>query len=356
MVRSRLSARHSELAGIIRSTSAILRATHLRDKDAWKNHVQRKDDLEKYASAMKELSEEHWSKWKDLPQRKFAAHTRISEVHSVILNYFKEDIVKQLEFDIKWRDRFAFRERTPQRVVFDEELYKPWYGERRLKLMDIGSCYDPFRRFEEFETTAIDLCPATDTVHQADFLEVPIVEKPTQGAFSLVKSSFDAAICSYVMPYLPCSEMRLELCRRVHQLLKPNGLFVIVSPGEKSKATNRLVRALSLLGFAKYQVLNVYTTYDLVSARKHQYEYWPGLVLKERLMQKESKKLLDLHVKKLGGSLESWKEMRADIVSKPLEFSEADLVDLFRTRTEMVIDSRLELKKLMKWFEENKTA
>eukprot|EP01045_Picozoa_sp_COSAG04_P029703 COSAG04_NODE_4948_length_1811_cov_1.794977_2_plen_224_part_00 len=55
---------------------------------------------------------------------------------------------------------------------------RPQLGEgRALRLLDVGSCYDPFRRYDSLEVTAFDLCPApanADTVYTADLLALDL--------------------------------------------------------------------------------------------------------------------------------------------------------------------------------------
>ncbi|XP_065066744.1 S-adenosylmethionine sensor upstream of mTORC1-like isoform X2 [Rhopilema esculentum] len=50
-----------------------------------------------------------------------------------------------------------------------------YFKNRKLRLLDVGSCYNPFSKFsEEFEVFAIDLCPATKDVFKADLLSLKI--------------------------------------------------------------------------------------------------------------------------------------------------------------------------------------
>lgn len=47
------------------------------------------------------------------------------------------------------------------------------HGNDKLKLLDVGSCYDPFRSFNEFDTTAIDISPANEVMleyHVSEFM------------------------------------------------------------------------------------------------------------------------------------------------------------------------------------------
>lgn len=42
----------------------------------------------------------------------------------------------------------------------------------RVKLLDVGSCYNPFSQFEDLEVLALDIAPALPTVIKCDFLNV----------------------------------------------------------------------------------------------------------------------------------------------------------------------------------------
>jgi len=91
-----------------------------------------------------------------------------------------------------------------------------------LALLDIGSCYNPFGtedRFKGlFDVTALDLCPvAGKGVRQCDFLGCPIERRLGAGVegshtpsgpssvvgSQLVEGSFDVAVMSLVLSYLP---------------------------------------------------------------------------------------------------------------------------------------------------------
>lgn len=47
----------------------------------------------------------------------------------------------------------------------EEEVAKavdPFIGKPTLKLLDVGSCYNPFAAFDQFEVVAVDIAPAVE--------------------------------------------------------------------------------------------------------------------------------------------------------------------------------------------------
>jgi hypothetical protein len=61
----------------------------------------------------------------------------------------------------------------------EEEEVENWQVTRRLRTLDVGSCYNPLGRTGSsgsklLDVTAIDLAPASKDVYVCDFLTVPI--------------------------------------------------------------------------------------------------------------------------------------------------------------------------------------
>lgn len=50
---------------------------------------------------------------------------------------------------------------TPDAV---EEVMGTW-RDRKIVLLDVGSCYNPFLRFKQFDVTAIDIAPAHEVAN-----------------------------------------------------------------------------------------------------------------------------------------------------------------------------------------------
>ena len=306
------------------------------DKDAaWTNHLTEHRLLKEYSDAMKELHDVHWQKYSNEPRR--CHSTRIGQIHSTVMKYFN-NLPKTLEEDKIHGEhlrRFGFCDAEP---FIDPSLYE--VPERKLKVLDVGSSHDPFREFEEFDTTAIDLFPAVDTVHQADFLDVPIHDSPPEkldpSKLQLVKNSFDAVVSSYVMTYLPCPEMRLKKCQKIYELLKPNGLYVIATPGEsQKKVLFKWERALKWLGFYKDTSFSQ-RAYYIFSMRKHPLPDFSRLLLQKKLQRKmyvrEHKKM----EKELGRPVttEEWNEKKKVLRPQRVSYTEKELVDMFTSTKE----------------------
>lgn len=167
----------------------------------------------------------------------------------------------------------------------------------KLRLLDVGSCYNPFSAFDKyFEVVALDLCPAPGfekDVFRCDFLKLNIideksfielpeanclvtdrincvsgaegVQKPEMEArveyrnlSHLVENSFDIVVFSFFLEYLADSRQRENSCRKAHSLLKPSGLLFVlrpdsnkVTPGGNSRLIKKFKLGMLVLGFKR---------------------------------------------------------------------------------------------------------
>ena len=72
----------------------------------------------------------------------------------------------------------------------------------RVKLLDVGSCYNPFSQFEDLEVLALDIAPALPTVIKCDFLNVETSTSTvlTQASIvSLEKHGFNVVVFCLVL-------------------------------------------------------------------------------------------------------------------------------------------------------------
>lgn len=159
--------------------------------------------------------------------------------------------------------------------VKEEKMYKQYFGtnlepkkiipETVLKLLDVGSCYNPFAKFPIFKVTAVDLMPATEDVVKCDFLsvatsdEVTSVENPSS---VLPQGYYDVVVFSLLLEYFPSSKQRFKCCEKAFEVLKTSGLLFILTPDSKHATANSKVMkswrlSLSSLGFwrVNYQKL-----------------------------------------------------------------------------------------------------
>ena len=112
----------------------------------------------------------------------------------------------------------------------------------RIRLLDIGSCHDPWRPLSaNFEVVALDLQPATSDVFTSDFLALEVgpslVCEPScehDGAgrlLSLPAASFHVAVLSLVLSYIPDAAARTRVVAKARALLHDTaGLLLIVTP------------------------------------------------------------------------------------------------------------------------------
>ena len=260
-----MSDRHKEVSAFVRSVHKDLK------QHSWEGHTSNSVLLKRYSSAMKELADVHWEKAfaTEAKKRKRTPVSRIQETYLHVVKYFREDISKCRDYDVKWA-----RRKDRDDLTFLPDTYESKRDGEKIKLLDVGSCYNPFSAFDEFGTTAIDIAPANDSVQQADFLTVPITNGDVKDSkeFTLQESSIDVVVCSFVFSYLPTSTQRLEMCRRAYKLLRPNGLFVILTPDGKAQHKNIQMikswrRSLQYLGFWLQQQTK-FSQFYLLSVRK----------------------------------------------------------------------------------------
>ena len=118
------------------------------------------------------------------------------------------------------------------------DLSSSLYAPPKLKVLDVGSCYNPFLTGPYntlFDITALDLCPTDPTVYQSDFLTLKIgpnsseplilngsvdgTGKPINRLIQLPEHTYHAVTMSLVLNYLPTPLTRLNMVRRARRLL-----------------------------------------------------------------------------------------------------------------------------------------
>ena len=112
------------------------------------------------------------------------------------------------------------------------------FQQKKWKLLDVGSCYNPFSKFDWFEVMAIDIAPADSSVLYCDFLNVTITpsddkekgEGSGSGLSRIKAASFDVVVFSLLLSYLPSTELRLRCCINAHKVLCLHGLLLIITP------------------------------------------------------------------------------------------------------------------------------
>lgn len=169
---------------------------------------------------------------------------------------------KMTFFSAKSHDESATCKNDPSHM---ENGLQNFY-ERKISLLDVGSCYNPISVDNAFDVTAIDLIP-TIGVYRCDFLNIvigkeKILSQDMREICQLPTSFFDSVVFSLLLEYLPCPKQRYICCRNAYDVLKSGGILIIVSPDSKHVGANaKLMRSwrytLSKMGFMriKYEKL-----------------------------------------------------------------------------------------------------
>lgn len=267
------SEEHLKLSSEVKALHSKLRhkTKKLGVKRAWQEHLHAKSKLRSYAAAMKELAVNHWEKNEQMQQAdgnskiKFQQRNRITWTRNFCYDYFSngDTITKIRERELRILDELKLDcteiKREKSMVVNQVE---------KIELLDVGSCYNPFKPFDKFHVTAIDIAPATDEVYECDFLNVRIgtsTEIPqcsrsqSQSIDQLGRNSFHVIVFSLLLEYLPTSEQRLECCERAYELLQNEGVLCIITPDSKHLNVNaKLMKtwryALAQLGFSRIKI------------------------------------------------------------------------------------------------------
>nr|XP_018897947.1 PREDICTED: probable methyltransferase BTM2 homolog isoform X2 [Bemisia tabaci]XP_018897948.1 PREDICTED: probable methyltransferase BTM2 homolog isoform X2 [Bemisia tabaci] len=271
------SSEQIELSNFIKTVHHELRNLALEEgfDGAWEKHCKDENTLKRYAEAMHILAVNHWGgKNKDDPSR-----SRIIWVHEQSSSYFRNGLLLKSR-DKELRLRSSFNLSDNEHSIEFIKFHPPF------RLLDVGSCYNPFSAFQEFQTIAIDLMPATKDVLQCDFLKVPIVEKTVSfeqchECTVLPALYFDIVVFSLFLEYIPAPTKRYECCVKAHQLLRPEGILMILTPDSRHESANsKLLRAwrLSLakigffrVGYTKLQHLHGLVFRKCIDSRVSQF-------------------------------------------------------------------------------------
>ncbi|XP_071443879.1 S-adenosylmethionine sensor upstream of mTORC1 [Hetaerina americana] len=265
---------HLQLSHFIKSVHENLRCSsrNLGWKQAWLEHCDKKEVLEEYAAAMHKLATKYWE---SNPESN--VNSRIEWIVKQCQWYFLGNGMKNItDQDLVKISRIEDEQSKgiPSNSAVDSEIK----FENPLLLLDVGSCYNPFKLFPIFNTIAIDLAPATSDVFQCDFLELVVkenikgVDDLRCGSYNFSHSQtkqwelpaglFDVVNFSLFLEYLPSPQLRYECCNKAFDLLKPGGLLFIITPDSKHASANApLMRswriALGTIGFVRiaYQKL-----------------------------------------------------------------------------------------------------
>lgn len=267
------SEEHQNLAKLIKCVHKKLRddTQRLGEKRAWEQHLQDATCLQKYSTAMNDLATAHWTKKTLLctkgsskKRAKFAdkEHSRIEWSVKYCREYFEGDEDSQQLVQRRREERILDAMKEAGKAIETKNFEQSDTVGSRLKLLDVGSCYNPFVEYEEFDVLAIDIAPANPAVRQCDFLSVESVDGDVVENESLNKmqrNSFEVVVFSLLLEYLPTSQQRLKCCQNAYDLLTPEGILIIITPDSKHVGANaKLVKnwrySLSLMGFSRIRI------------------------------------------------------------------------------------------------------
>ncbi|XP_032159952.1 S-adenosylmethionine sensor upstream of mTORC1 [Mustela erminea] len=304
-----------KLSGVVKSVHRRLRKKYREVGDfdkIWREHCEDEETLCEYAVAMKNLADNHWAKTCE-------GEGRIEWCCSVCREYFQNGGKrKALEKDEK---RAVLATKTTPALNTHESskleghltnlsftnpefITELLQTSGKIRLLDVGSCFNPFLKFEEFLTVGIDIVPAVESVYKCDFLNLQL-QQPLQlaqdaiDAFlkqlknpidSLPGELFHVVVFSLLLSYFPSPYQRWICCKKAHELLVLNGLLLIITPDSSHQNRHAMMMkswkiAIESLGFKRFKYskfshmhlmafrkISLKTTSDLVSRN------YPGML------------------------------------------------------------------------------
>jgi len=310
------SLEHQKLSSSIKEVHRQLRESVANGEDpdkVWNVHVNKGDVLQAYSSCMRDLATVHWT----VLSNQDGSTCRISWIYDQINGYFRgEGFLEQLKRDAKRARKYGD---AMQDFSYSEE--KGFHSENKtIDVLDVGSCYNPFDKFELLNVTPIDIAPANSEVMKCDFLTVPLSEDGHTVTVSdktvtcLPRGGFSVVIFSFLLEYLPTARQRYECCKKACEVLENNGLLLIVTPDSSHETKNSQQMkswriALGLLGLAK------------VSYEKT--KHFHGLSFR-KVGEKQKNFLISDAVKKLRTDIDVTDEFIAELVYIPQDFNEVE--------------------------------
>lgn len=259
------SAEHLKLSSIIKDVHSQLRddTLELGETFAWSQHLKRKQRLQIYAEAMESLATTFWNSNTAVRNsskgNQGKEHNRIEWAVQFCLDYFGAAELVSLQYQ---RDR-ELRILSSMNTSLTQGVYDSWQGNLngRLKLLDVGSCYNPFSQYDQFDVTAIDIAPANSDVIECDFLSATIDRDSTTTPRSAIlhMASYDIVVFSLLLEYMPTSGQRMLCCRKAYELLRPEGVLIVITPDSKHEGANaRLMKnwryTLAGMGFSRIKI------------------------------------------------------------------------------------------------------
>ncbi|XP_030222868.1 S-adenosylmethionine sensor upstream of mTORC1 isoform X3 [Gadus morhua] len=267
----------------------------------WREHCEDERTLSEYALAMKNLADHHWA-------NKCEGEGRIEWCRRVCQEYFLDGGMKRmLEKDEKNARLAAVQAAVSLSAQPSAPLPSSVPHRGKMRLLDVGSCFNPFLEFDEFLTVGIDIVPAVESVYKCDFLNLQL-QQPLELAgdaveafLRLLRSPIDAlpaqlfhvVVFSLLLSYFPSPYQRWICCKKAHELLALHGLLLIITPDSSHQNRHALMMrswrvAVESLGFRRckyvkfahmhllaFRKVSLATSSDLVSQNYPEMLYIP---------------------------------------------------------------------------------
>ncbi|EDW59978.1 S-adenosylmethionine sensor upstream of mTORC1 [Drosophila virilis] len=250
---------HQRLANIVKSCHDSLRQlTKLYGAErAWQEHTgpHNAKKLAEYADAMQQLA----GIWESNTNKtELQARSRIKWTIDYITKYFYTEGIYLQKRQREQRLLASYNELADSECAYMDE------PPDRVRLLDVGSCFNPFGNIPHLEVTAIDLCPAPGAlVLQGDFLTVDVdatLKQPeisNQSVKKLPAGYYHCVIFSLLLEYMPSAEQRLLCCQKAYELLGPEGILVIITPDSQHVGKNASIMKNWRFALAKLGLLRV---------------------------------------------------------------------------------------------------
>jgi hypothetical protein len=243
------SEEHQQLSAFVKSIHQMLRseARKMGADRAWKEHCKKTDILQKYAVSMHKLASTFWEQ--NSADENKSARCRIKWVVEKCVLYFFEG-----EMEIRRIKEMKKMKRIVNAVVKCGETCalcvevistkEMQTRSRWLTLLDVGSCYNPFRVYPFLHVIPIDIAPAEPDVYICDFLNLTVAETEEsmilndRSVVELPAASFDVVVFCLLLEYFPLPKQRYLCVCKAYKLLKPEGLLFIITPDSKHSSSN----------------------------------------------------------------------------------------------------------------------
>ncbi|XP_056454137.1 S-adenosylmethionine sensor upstream of mTORC1 [Gadus chalcogrammus] len=293
-----------KLSGVVKNVHRKLRRKYKEVGDfekIWREHCEDERTLSEYALAMKNLADHHWA-------NKCEGEGRIEWCRRVCQEYFLDGGMKRmLEKDEKNARLAAVQAAGSLSAQPSAPLPSSVPHRGKMRLLDVGSCFNPFLEFDEFLTVGIDIVPAVESVYKCDFLNLQL-QQPLELAgdaveafLRLLHSPIDAlpaqlfhvVVFSLLLSYFPSPYQRWICCKKAHELLALHGLLLIITPDSSHQNRHALMMrswrvAVESLGFRRckyvkfahmhllaFRKVSLATSSDLVSQNYPEMLYIP---------------------------------------------------------------------------------